>query len=247
MHTDSARILRNASQDARAVLLYGSRARGDHRPDSDTDVLQILREARPSHAVDEIVLSCYTLPQLLKMARHGSLFVAHLVAESIPLRDPEDLLGQLRAAYVAAPFSHFVTEVSWAARLLTEDAERFASKRLKYQRLVVHLARTLAYATAQSHGVNTFSVEKIWKHFEPDMGKALPRPDDMDWSDYVEVRSWLADRLHRDVTNTFGSDEALIVNSWGQSRLCVALGLRLLHEGEVLPAYEDTDLWGDMW
>ena len=232
---------------ARAVILYGSRARGDHRPDSDTDVLQILRESRSSHSVDEIALSCYTLPQLQKMARHGSLFVAHLIAESVPLRDPEDLLGQIRAAYVAAPLSHFVTEVSWAARLLTDSANLFGTRRLKYPRLAVHLARTLVYATAQSHGVTTFSVPAIWKHFEPDWGKPLPRPDQMDWHRYLEVRSWLQERLHLDIANEYGSDEALIVHSWGGSRLCVALGLRLLHEGDVLPAYEDTDLWGEMW
>jgi hypothetical protein len=206
-----------------------------------------LRESQSSRSVEEIVLSCYTLPQLLKMAQHGSLFVAHIVAEAVPLRDPEDLLGRLRATYVAAPFSHFVTEVSWAARLLTDDVSRFEKRPLKYQRLAVHLARTFVYATAQSRGVRTFSVQEIWKHFASDWGNPLPRPDQMDWQRYLGVRSWLQHRLRRDLSNEFGSDEALIVNSWGVSRLSVALGLRLLHEGDVLPAYEDTDLWGEMW
>jgi hypothetical protein len=181
------------------------------------------------------------------MAQHGSLFVAHLVAEAIPLRDPENLLGQLRAAYQPAPFVHFVTELSWAAQLLTDSASLFETRSRKYQRLAIHLARTYVYAAAQSHGVTTFSVAEIWRDFESDWGEPLPRPEQMDWQRYLETRTWLQERLHRDLTNGFGSDEALIVNAWGVSRLCVALGLRLLHEGDFLPAYEDTDLWGETW
>jgi hypothetical protein len=181
------------------------------------------------------------------MARQGSLYVAHLVTEAIPLRDPENLLGQLRAAYQPAPFSHFVTEVGWAAQHLTDSPNLFATRPLKYQRLALHLARTFIYAAAQSRGVTTFSVNEIWQHFESEWGQPLPRAEHMDWQRYLEVRTWLQDRLHQDVSNEFGSHEALIVNAWGISRLCVALGLRLLHEGDVLPAYEDTDLWGETW
>lgn len=247
MPIDSERLLRAASPSARAVILYGSRARGDHRPDSDTDVLQIVRETQHSHSVEEIVLSCYTLPQLQKMARHGSLFIAHLVAEAIPLRDPENLLGQIRAVYHPAPFSHFISELSWAARLLTDAASEFEARPLKYQRLALHLARTFVYAVAQAHGMTTFSVPEIWKRYESDWGEPLPRPEDMNWQRYLEVRSWVRERIRRDITNEFGSDEALIIHAWGVSRLCVALGLRLLHEDAVLPAYEDTDLWGETW
>lgn len=247
MRIDSERILKHTSPSARAVILYGSRARGDSRPDSDTDVLQIFSTTQTSHIVEEIALSCYTLPQLQKMAHHGSLFVAHVISEGVALRDPEGLLDVLRASYRPASYAHFVSEVTWSARLLTDSAVVFAQRPLKYERLALHLARTYIYATAQCRDVRTFALEAIWRRFQDQWGSPLPRFEQMTWETYIETRGWIRDRLARDITNEFGTPEALIVNAWGNSRLCVALGLRLLHDGDTLPAYEDTDLWGETW
>ena len=39
------------------IWLYGSRARGDHRPDSDVDLLVVLDEPRPNHEVVALLSS----------------------------------------------------------------------------------------------------------------------------------------------------------------------------------------------
>ena len=244
MRTDSERILRHSSPGARAVLLFGSRARGDHRPDSDTDVLQILPEVTPSASFEEIVLSNYTFPQLKRMASQGSLFIAHLIAEAVPLRDPEGLLAKLRQAYRPTSLSIFMHELDWASRLLTNSAAVYEERATQFNRLALNLARTYVYATAQAQGIVTFSMSAIWKAFEGNWGPSLPRLEQLSWPTYSLVRSWLEARIGKEAINPFGSPEALVVNALGQSRLCVALGLRLLHNGASLPAYEATDLGG---
>lgn len=86
-----------------AVALFGSRARGDHGPASDTDLLLLTDDPAPGKVVEgKLSLSFYPHGFLVERARAGDLFVAHIVLEAKPLHDPDDLLGQLRAAYVPA-------------------------------------------------------------------------------------------------------------------------------------------------
>jgi hypothetical protein len=86
-----------------AIALFGSRARGDHGPASDTDLLLLTDEPGPQKIVEgKLSLSFYPVDFLLERARYGDLFVAHIVLEAKPLHDPDDLLGDLRTAYVPA-------------------------------------------------------------------------------------------------------------------------------------------------
>jgi hypothetical protein len=83
-----------------AVLLFGSRARGDHEEGSDLDLLFVTSEPQPRHrAVDHISLSLYPLNTLLDRAAGGDLFVCHLVYEAKPIYDPTGELARLRAAF----------------------------------------------------------------------------------------------------------------------------------------------------
>ncbi|HEY8698112.1 MAG TPA: nucleotidyltransferase domain-containing protein [Rhizomicrobium sp.] len=70
-HLANDPVLRRAKEGLRriygerlaGVVLYGSRARGDQRPDSDYDILVLLkdhgREHKPSHRLNELALELF--------------------------------------------------------------------------------------------------------------------------------------------------------------------------------------------
>src|SRR5438477_358219 len=68
-----------------AVMLYGSRARGVSRPDSDVDVLQLVRDRPRSYSVGRANVAAYTPDHLAALAERGSLFVRHLRDDGVVL------------------------------------------------------------------------------------------------------------------------------------------------------------------
>lgn len=79
----------------RAVLLYGSHARGDYDSVSDIDVLVVgtwpppaeeLAALLPPSCKGTVHTSHYTWPEFEAMSRYGSLFVHHIAAEALPIR-----------------------------------------------------------------------------------------------------------------------------------------------------------------
>lgn len=200
-----------------------------------------------SVVVGELAVSSYTLAQLEKMAAHGSLFVDHVLSEAVVVFDPEDLLARLREAFRPISYNQILHELKWSIQLLTDSPEVYARRAAKYNRLALNLARTYVYATARHDGLRTFSMDVLWGKYASIWGRNLPRLADIEREEYFEARRWIEKRLGAVAVNPFGSIEALIVRAWGQSRLCVALGIRLLHEGDTLPPYEATDLWSDGW
>lgn len=83
-----------------ATLLFGSLARDDHSKGSDTDLLLVSLEGETNHvSVGHLSLFTYPWAQLKRDARHGDLFVCHLVKEARPLVDPDGYLRQLKKAF----------------------------------------------------------------------------------------------------------------------------------------------------
>src|SRR6266516_788528 len=78
-----------------AVMLYGSRARGRPRLDSDVDVLQLVPSRPGSYSVGRVNVAAYTPAHLMLLARRGSLFVRHLRDEGILLEDPKGVLARI--------------------------------------------------------------------------------------------------------------------------------------------------------
>lgn len=83
-----------------AVALFGSRARRDENPSSDTDLLLITAEPPGRHtSVGSLSLSFYPIDDLSARARAGDLFLCHILKEGRALYDPEDHLSALRSTF----------------------------------------------------------------------------------------------------------------------------------------------------
>lgn len=84
----------------KAVLLFGSQARGDALPGSDVDVLLVTSETR-TRLVAMGIISFYLYPwrHLLSAARRGDLFACHISCEARALHDPEHRLDRLRKTF----------------------------------------------------------------------------------------------------------------------------------------------------
>ncbi|MGF0115462.1 nucleotidyltransferase domain-containing protein [Promicromonospora sp. Marseille-Q5078] len=223
------RAVATLSEDIDGLLIYGSRARGDHVPGSDLDLLALVQTARPTIHDGEVALSFYTEDQL----RTGiaSLFGAHLARDAHILWDPAGTLaacvggmGNVDAARLMRRALYF----SQVLGSLDRDLPKYLPGLLREAR---YLLRSCLYAQAIAEGAPCFSVREIAeRHGDPALESLLAsRPiGEASRSELEECCSKLADILGPIPANPHGSLEALIVNEWGSSNELVAMALLAL-------------------
>jgi predicted nucleotidyltransferase len=132
-----------------SLVLFGSRARGDHNSGSDTDLLLITSEPRPRHGlVSNISLSFYPADYLTTKAQAGDLFVCHLVNEAKVLSDSNGVFDMVRRAFrLRKSYGDEIakaTELGWF--LFHHGAEfeqiRIANRRIAWCVRTILIART---------------------------------------------------------------------------------------------------------
>jgi hypothetical protein len=145
-----------------AVALFGSRARNDHEPNSDTDLLLVTSEPTPRHvAKGNLSLSFYPIDDLVARAQRGDLFVCHIVREAKPVYDPERHFATLRSAFVLR--KSYALEVEQASDLgwfLVRFGEKLGDASLVTRR-IAWCIRTILIARSAERGEPVFSVAKL--------------------------------------------------------------------------------------
>lgn len=82
------------------LVLYGSRARGDHDERSDVDLLAIAAGGPPAVVTrDGLTVSRYAVDHLLRRARSGDLFALHLVSEGTVIYERAPVFAQMKRAF----------------------------------------------------------------------------------------------------------------------------------------------------
>jgi predicted nucleotidyltransferase len=158
--TDLARhVLSELGEEKCGVVLYGSRARGSFREDSDVDVLQLVEESPRSYSVGSMNVTVYTVAHLTDMAMRGSLFVRHLIDEGIVLSDPHNLVSNALEAY-REPDSY--VRLKTELRLLLEAMAKpdAAQYRPLLDNLVRFTVRSALYVRTAESGKPLFDLDE---------------------------------------------------------------------------------------
>ena len=176
------------------LMLFGSAARGDIGPDSDTDLLAISREGGPrSHKVNGIEIQFYSPAHLLKMGESGDLFAIHLAREGRVIFDFESVFATFYQ--ITKPRDNYERERSRAIDLawyLLRFGADYDS--LLVNRRIAWCVRTTLISILADRGQYVFSPKGLVSLFpEPCVSRliALRRSDE----DSVDRFSWLRDFL----------------------------------------------------
>ncbi|MEU8207170.1 nucleotidyltransferase domain-containing protein [Streptosporangium sp. NPDC049046] len=142
-----------------AVMIYGSRARGSARADSDIDVLQIVKDRPRSYSYGRINVAAYTIDHLKLLAVRGSLFVHHLKNEGRIVDDPENVLADILDSFRPPKnYSRLKRNLCLAlAGTEVSDANQYATSLL---RMTIYAVRSAVYIKCAELGDLTFDRDR---------------------------------------------------------------------------------------
>lgn len=144
------------------LLLYGSRARGDHDAHSDVDLTAITS----NHTPERITLGrtptiAYPIDHALRVARSGGLFAYHLVSEAKVVFETEPVFARIQQAFRFrddyTPVIRMCSEAGW---FLVRHHESAVNAR-KFNQAVAWCTREMLIARAATQRLPVFSADGL--------------------------------------------------------------------------------------
>lgn len=217
--------------DVVGLLIYGSRARGDHEAGSDLDVLALASESGPTLTSADVSVAVYTREQLLTGI--GTLFGAHLKRDSKMVWDPSGEFGDIIANMGEVDSSRLLARARAMSVLFTTPDRDLPQYLAGISRQARYLLRSCLYAQAIAAGEPCFSVRELAiRYKDPDLARLLASRQDEAPSaaDLASCLRRLSSIIGPFPLNAHGSLEATLVNEWGTpsdvlSMAYMALGL----------------------
>lgn len=213
-------------EETEGLLIYGSRARGDHLESSDLDLLAVVPEMRRGVTAGLVSVSCYTRAQLETAT--GTLFGAHLSRDSRVIFDcGGDLVALLET------FGEVDTErLLWRIRRFASVLDASPRDRVRSMKGLVrqakYLLRSALYGAAIRDGDPCFSLRELARrHNDPQLAHVLASrpPSEANENELDDLRIRLANVLGELPRNPHGSLDALIVNEWDRDPELVSIAV----------------------
>ncbi len=230
---DWRRDVRSGIPDnALAVMLYGSSARGDSTPDSDVDLLVLVSERPGSVASGRLSIVRYLPTQIEAMVSARGLFAWHLKSEGVYLEDDQNVLRSLLEAHPGPnPQATLARVRELTAVLDISEKQFYVSPGI--ERVAKYLLRTAIYAQAIASGHHSFAVHAASATVDPtgSVGEMMRRPvagSSVDWVKFLKMKQLLGDLVGGLRGNEFGSLDALVVRTSELNPPLSALALHAL-------------------
>jgi hypothetical protein len=205
-----------------SVILYGSRARGDHRLSSDVDLLGIAdtRAIEKENSVRGANLHLYPFDYLRDQSRRGSLFLSHLGSEGKALHDTVGAFEQIQTAFqYRDSYDDVIDEATFLALFILARKSKIQTRKQR-QRLIWAL-RTMLIASAASDKKAVFSSAALEEFSAMEGLKSIiDRRNTIAIDKLVLAAKTVADKFGSNrILNEFPNDEAeqraKMINSGG--------------------------------